>query len=72
MLPPTARHDLRDAIAWIARDNPQAASGLRTAFAAAAQRIGANPGSEHSTHNWRVPAIASCRCAAISTSRSTP
>jgi len=38
-----ARADLREAVAWIARDNQAAARGLRDAAVRAAQRIGANP-----------------------------
>jgi toxin ParE1/3/4 len=38
-----ARADLREAVAWIARDNPAAARGLRDAAVRAAERIGANP-----------------------------
>ena len=38
-----ARADLREAVAWIARDNPAAARGLRDAAVRAAKRIGANP-----------------------------
>jgi len=38
-----ARADLREAVAWIARDNPVASRGLRDAAVRAAERIGANP-----------------------------
>lgn len=38
-----ARTDLREAVAWIARDNPVAARGLRDAAVRAAERIGTNP-----------------------------
>ncbi len=38
-----ARADLREAVAWIARDNPAASRGLRDAAVRAAERIGANP-----------------------------
>jgi len=38
-----ARADLREGVAWIARDNPAAARGLRDAAVRAAERIGANP-----------------------------
>lgn len=42
-LAPATRRGLRDAVTGIAHHNPPAARGLRAAFAAAAQRIGANP-----------------------------
>lgn len=42
LLPP-ARRDIRDAVRWIAKDNPAAARGLRNAVLAAANRIGAHP-----------------------------
>jgi len=38
-----ARADLREVVAWIARDNPAAARGLRDAAVKAAERIVANP-----------------------------
>jgi toxin ParE1/3/4 len=40
---PHARHDLLDAVRWIAKDNPTAARGLRNAVVKAAGRIGAHP-----------------------------
>lgn len=40
---PAARADLREAVAWIARDNPAAARGLRGSAVKAARRIGTNP-----------------------------
>jgi toxin ParE1/3/4 len=43
LVAPAARRDLREAVAWIARDNPAAARRLRDAAISAAHRIGANP-----------------------------
>jgi len=43
VLSPRARHDLLEAVRWIARDNPTAAKGLRNAVVKAAQRIVAHP-----------------------------
>jgi toxin ParE1/3/4 len=43
VLSPRARHDLLEAVRWIARDNPTAAKGLRNAMVKAAQRIAAHP-----------------------------
>ena len=43
ILAPAARHDLADAIEWIAKDNPAAARALRAAVIAAAARIGEHP-----------------------------
>lgn len=40
---PAARADLRQAAAWIARDNPAAARALRDAALHSAARLGANP-----------------------------
>ena len=40
----TAQRDLRTALAWIARDNPDAAFRLREAVVRAAARIGDHPG----------------------------
>lgn len=40
---PAARKDLRQAVAWIARDNPAAAEALRDTAMRAATRLGANP-----------------------------
>jgi toxin ParE1/3/4 len=40
---PAARADLRQAAAWIARDNPGAAQALRDAALRGAARLGANP-----------------------------
>lgn len=40
---PAARADLRQAVAWIARDNPPAARALRDAAMHGAARLGANP-----------------------------
>ncbi len=40
---PRARHDLLEAIRWIAKDNPAAARALRETVAGAAQRIGTHP-----------------------------
>ena len=42
LLPP-ARRDIREAVHWIAKDNPGAALGLRNAVLAAARRIGDHP-----------------------------
>lgn len=42
LLPP-ARRDLREAVRWIAKDNPTAAQGLRNAVIVAARRIGEHP-----------------------------
>jgi len=42
LLPP-ARRDLREAVRWIAKDNPAAAQGLRNAVVTAARRIGEHP-----------------------------
>jgi toxin ParE1/3/4 len=42
-LSPRARRDLLEAIRWIAKDNPTAASGLRSAVIEAARRIGDHP-----------------------------
>lgn len=41
---PRARHDLLDAVRWIAKDNQRAAEGLRDAVVDAAHRIGEHPG----------------------------
>lgn len=38
-----ARQDIRDAVEWIARDNPLAARGLLHAVQAAARNIGEHP-----------------------------
>jgi toxin ParE1/3/4 len=43
ILLPAARRDLREAVRWIASDNPDAAARLRNAVVAAAHRIGAHP-----------------------------
>lgn len=43
ILLPRARRDLREAVHWIAKDNPDAAQRLRDAVVAAARRIGAHP-----------------------------
>lgn len=43
LVTPAARRDLREAVTWIARDNPAAARRLRDALVSAAHRIGANP-----------------------------
>ena len=43
-LSPRARRDLLEAVRWIAKDNPNAAAGLRDAVVAAAYRIGEHPG----------------------------
>jgi toxin ParE1/3/4 len=40
---PAARADLRQAVAWIARDNPAVAGALRDAALRGAARLGANP-----------------------------
>lgn len=40
---PAARADLRQAIAWIARDDPAAAHALRDAALRGAGRLGTNP-----------------------------
>jgi toxin ParE1/3/4 len=40
---PAAQADLRQAVAWIARDNPAAAGALRDAAVRGAGRLGANP-----------------------------
>jgi len=40
---PAARADLRQAVAWIARDNPAAARALREAALKAAARLGTHP-----------------------------
>jgi toxin ParE1/3/4 len=42
-LSPRARRDLLEAIRWIAKDNPTAASGLRIAVVEAARQIGDHP-----------------------------
>lgn len=42
-LSPRARRDVLDAVRWIAKDNKQAAKGLRDAIVEAAQRIGEYP-----------------------------
>lgn len=43
VLAPRARHDLLEAVRWIAKDNRTAAIGLRDAILEAAQRIGTHP-----------------------------
>jgi toxin ParE1/3/4 len=43
VLSPRARTDLLEAVRWIAKDNPNAARGLRDAVVRAAGRIGAHP-----------------------------
>lgn len=43
ILLPAARRDLREAVRWIASDNPEAAARLRNTVVAAAHRIGAHP-----------------------------
>jgi len=43
VLAPAARRDLLAAVAWIAGDNPEAATVLRDTVAAAAERIGRHP-----------------------------
>ena len=40
---PAARADLRQAVAWIARDNPAAARALRDAALRGAARLGTHP-----------------------------
>lgn len=40
---PRARRDLREAVLWIAADNPLAAQGLRDAIRIAGAQIGAHP-----------------------------
>jgi toxin ParE1/3/4 len=42
-LSPAARRDLADAVRWIARDNPQAAEGLRQEVRAITQLIVEHP-----------------------------
>lgn len=42
-LAPRARHDLLEAMRWIAKDNRTAAMGLRNAILNAAQRIATHP-----------------------------
>ena len=41
---PAAQRDPRQAVAWIARDHPDAARALRDAAPRGAMRLGANPG----------------------------
>ena len=43
VLAPRARHDLLEAVRWIAKDNRTAAKGLRDAIGKAAQRIAVHP-----------------------------
>jgi len=43
LVTPAARRDLRDAVAWIAHDNPAAARRLHDDAVSAFHRIGANP-----------------------------
>ena len=43
ILLPRARRDLREAVHWIASDNPDAAHRLRNAVVTAAHRIGTHP-----------------------------
>jgi plasmid stabilization system protein ParE len=43
VLAPAAREGVRAAVAWIARDNPDAAKRLRNRLANTLRRLGANP-----------------------------
>jgi len=43
VLAPRARHDLLEAVRWIAKNNRTAAKGLRNAVVRAAERIGQHP-----------------------------